>query len=814
MDNRKHRLKPSQLRKACNPSNFKFQSTADLKPLKGIIGQERAVRSLTFGLDMEAPGYNIFLSGPQGTGKSTIARNLLDKKATGKPIPPDWCYVYNFTSPDTPNKLRLPAGRGREFSKDMANQVDKMIHRIIKALESEDFEQKKARILTTFSEDTSAMYLTLEEEARSNGFTISHSQTGVSSVPLKNGEVLSQEDYMTMSEEERQDLRRRSFLVQEKLNETFRIYKEMERGTRVKIKALEQETIRTVASGYLSILFEKYRAFEDVVKYLEAIQQDLLENSELFAKQEENPAANFFRNFTRRHSLRRYQVNLLVDNSELRQAPVIFENNPTYSNLFGQIEYEGEFGVLATDFSKIKAGSIHRANGGYLVMNVLDVLRNFYVWETLKRVLKTGEARVESVSRMYGISNSETLQPSPIPVNIKVVLLGDPMYYFLLYSLDEEFQKIFKLRADFDLEMPRTRTGQLQYARFIASVCDHHRLRHLTPEAVARVIEYGSRMAEDQEKLSTLFNKLLELLCESNSLAGAGQSALVEASHIQAAIDEKRYRVSMHEEKIQEYINRGTLIINTEGKKAGELNGLAVYDVGGYSFGKPVRITAKTFMGEKGLINIEREIRLSGSIHSKGVLTLAGYLGAQYAQDKPLSLSASLTFEQSYQGIEGDSASSAELYALLSALARVPLDQGIAVTGSVNQNGEIQPVGGVNQKIEGYFRVCSQRGLNGRQGVIIPRQNIPNLMLDDAVISAVREKQFYIWAVEHIDQGIEILTGFPAGVRSPEGRFSTRSIHYLVDKQLEEWNRRRRTAMEPQVAESAGNKRVLRRRKR
>ncbi|MEQ8174704.1 MAG: ATP-binding protein [Syntrophomonadaceae bacterium] len=806
MNVNKYRLRTGQLRKICQPSMFKFASTNELKPLKRIIGQERAVRSLDFGLDMEIPGYNIYLSGPLGTGKTTLAKNMLDEKAAGKPVPPDWCYVYNFAFPDSPRKLMLPPGKGREFARDMTIQVEKMIKSIVKALEGEDFENKKSRILTTFSEETSAMYLALEEEARANGFTISHSQTGVSSVPLKDGEVLSQEDYMAMSEEERQDLQRRSFLVQERLNDAFRMYKEMERGTKFRIKALEQETIRSVASSFLSHLFEKYRLFEEIVKHLEAMQQDLLDNSELFVKQDENPATGFFRSFSRRNALRRYQVNLFVDNSHLQQAPVVFENNPTYSNLFGQIEYEGEFGVLATDFSKIKAGSIHKANGGYLVLNVLDVLRNYYVWDTLKRVLKTREARVESVSRMYGISNSETLQPEPIPIDIKIIMVGEALYYYLLYSIDEDFPKIFKLRADFDAQMPRTRKSMTEYARFIASVCEHHKLRHLTPEAVAQLIEYGSRMAGDQEKLSTQFNKLLELISEANNLAAREQTPLVEAEQIKKALKEKRYRESLYEEKLQEYINRDILIINTTGSKVGELNGLAVYEMGGYSFGKPVRITAKAFMGEKGLTNIEREIQLSGSIHSKGVLTLSGYLGAQYAQNKPLSLSASLTFEQSYSGVEGDSASSAELYALLSAISGVELDQGIAVTGSVNQNGEVQAVGGVNQKIEGFFEVCRHRGLNGKQGVIIPRQNVSQLMLDEEVVSAILAKQFNVWAVDHIDQGIEILSGKEAGKRNKDGRFPASSMHYLVDKKLEEWNKLGRRRLD----EKNGDHRVKR----
>ncbi|HWP95745.1 MAG TPA: ATP-binding protein [Syntrophomonadaceae bacterium] len=812
MDTKKFLIRPSQLRKKCRPSMFKFITTRELEPHKGIIGQERALRSLDFGLDMDIPGYNIYLSGPVGTGKTSLARVMLEEKAAAKTVPCDWCYLYNFQNPDSPRAMQLPAGIGREFTRDISSQVDKMIHNIVKAFEGEAFESQKARIMGSLGEETSKMYLSLEEEARDVGYSISQGQSGLSSIPLKNGEALSQEDYMAMSEEEKQDLRNRGFMIQEKLNEAVRQYKEMERNMRIKVKNLEQETVRAVISSFFAFLFEKYRKYEAVVAYLEEMQQDLLDNTELFIKQEDNPAAHFFRNFNRRNSLRRYQVNLFVDNSHLDKAPVIFESNPTFSNLFGQIEYEGEFGVLATDFSKIKPGSIHKANGGYLVLNVIDILRNYYVWDSLKRVLKTRESCVESVARMYGISNSETLQPQPIPVDVKVVLIGEPLYYYLLYTQDEDFQKIFKIKADFDVEMGRTRKSMSEYAHFIASVCERRQLRHFTPQAVAEVVDYGSRMAGEQEKLSTQFNRLVEVIYEADHWAKKDQVPIVDAPHVTKTIREKIYRSSMYEEKIQEAIDKEILLLKTTGTRVGELNGLAVYEMGDYSFGKPVRITAKAFMGERGLVNIEREIRLSGSIHTKGVLTLSGYMGAQYAQDKPLSLSASLTFEQSYQGIEGDSASSAELYALLSAISGVPIGQGIAVTGSVNQNGEVQPIGGVNQKIEGYYRVCLQKGLDGSQGVIIPRQNLSHLMLSEEVVAAVKNRSFHIWAVEHIDEGIEILSGLPAGQREADGGFPSGSVHYLANKKLEEWNNRSKTGLSGLDRRHRGSTSVSRRR--
>lgn len=792
LNNDRLKVKAKDLRKSCNPSIFKFETTAEIKPLQGIIGQERAVRSLDFGLDIENDGYNIYLSGAFGTGKTTLAREMLEKKARRKKAPGDWCYVHNFKHPDCPRALSLPAGMGRNFKQDVAEAMEGIMQQTLKAFESQDYNTKKSTIMNQFMEETNRMYLQLEEESRSYGFSISRTNNGVSSVPLKNGEMLSQEDYMSMSEEERLDLLKRSSFIQEKINESIRVYKELEKAVKQTLKELETETTMKAIEPYYGKLMKKYGAYSEVADYLREMQQDALKNIDLFTGEEDASGMNFFRHLDKKSALRRYQVNHFVDCGELKHAPVIFESNPTYSNLFGQIEFESEFGVLSTDFTKIKSGAVHRANGGYLVLHVYDIIKNFYVWDKLKRVLRNKEIVVESLSKNLGLGNSETLQPERIPVDLKLVLIGEPIYYYLLYTQDEEFQKLFKIKADFDVEMNRSLVHMKDYARLISSVCSSQELCHFDPGAVARVVDYGSRMAEDQRKLSTLFNKLVEIIYEANCWARYEKADVVSAGHVQKAIAEKKYRSAMIEEKIQEQIDQDSLIINVFDRKVGELNGLAVYAMGDYSFGKPVRITAKTFMGEKGLVNIEREIQLSGKIHSKGVLTLSGYMGAQYAQDKNLSLSASLTLEQSYSGIEGDSASSAELYALLSSLADLPLEQGIAVTGSVNQNGEIQPVGGVNQKIEGFFQVCRQKGLNGRQGCVIPEKNLAQLMLDEEVVAAVQSGQFNIWAVETIDEGIEILSGIPAGKRDENGKFPPGTVHFMVDEQLCLWNRKGR----------------------
>lgn len=812
-----NKLKPEELRRVCNPNDFGFETTAELKPPEGIIGQERALKALSFGLDIKNEGYNIFLNGYNGTGKSTLAKELVEKRAQQDPPPPDWCYVFNFRQPDRPSILRLPAGKGKRLARDMERLVANLRKAIPKAFESQHFEMVKHRILTSFLESTNLMYQRLEKMAQAEGFTISRTQHGVTTVPLQDGKPLEQEEFINLDEKRRQELLDRSKDLQEKINAAMRDYKELERQVREKIRVLEQETARGVMAPYFRSLYEAYREHNKVVAYLEEVHQDMLENLELFGEQQEEgqlPVA-IFRRIDRKAAFKRYKINVLVDNSALDHAPVIYETNPTYVNLFGTIEYEGEFGVLSTDFTRVRAGAIHRANGGFLILHLTDVLKNMFVWDTLKRVLKNREITIESILKNFSVSSSETLEPEPIPVDLKVILIGEPVLYYLLYRYDEEFQKLFKIRADFDIDMPRTDEHIYNYAQFVSSVCQEQGIRHFNREAVAALVDYGTWLAGDKKKLSTLFNRLSEIVHEANAWASYDQAEVVEGRHVHKAIAEKKYRSSMLEEKVLEYIQEDTLIIDVQGEKVGEINGLAVYSLGDYWFGKPCRITAKTFMGEKGLVNIEREIRMSGSIHSKGVLTLAGYLGAQYAQDKPLTLSASLTFEQTYEGIEGDSASAAELYAILSSLSGVPIRQGIAVTGSINQNGEIQPIGGVNQKIEGFYKVCELKGLTGEQGVVIPKQNVGNLMLPEEIIEAVRQGKFSIWAIGHVNEGIEILTGRPAGKREANGEFTRDSVHYLVDRQLARWADRRNPGLTRKVtAEAPSRRRISRPRRR
>ncbi|MDH7496960.1 MAG: ATP-binding protein [Syntrophomonadaceae bacterium] len=796
------KLAPEELRKTCDASQFAFETTATLQALEGVIGQERALRALRFGLDIKNQGYNIYLAGFLGTGKTTLAKELVEKKAAGEPCPPDWCYVYNFRDPDCPRALELPAGKGKVLVHEMEDLVTELRTAIPKAFESQHFEMLKGQILGTFFEETNRMYHRLEEIAQAEGFTIQRTPQGITTIPLKDGKPLEQEEFASLSEREKQDLMRRSKALQDKINSAMREYRELERAVRARIRVLEQETARRVMVPYFTELYANFRDNPGIVHYLEEVHRDMLQNPELFTEQQEEAQVPllFFRRLDRRAALKRYRVNLLVDNSSGTCAPVVYEGNATFTNLFGAIEYESEFGVLATDFTKLRAGAVHRANGGYLILNVMDIFRNGFVWDGLKRVLKNQSVVIESPLKQFSVMSLETLEPEPIPVKLKVILIGEPMAYYLLYAYDEEFQKLFKVRADFDVEMARTSEHVQRYAEFIKSVCEEDGVRHFTREAVAEVVDFGTWLSGDQGKLTTQFNRLRDVIYEADLWASYEGAELVDRVHVRRAIKEKAYRSSMLEEKVLELINQGTLIIDVEGEAEGQINGLAVYAQGDYWFGKPSRITAKTFMGEKGVVNIEREIRMSGSIHTKGVLTLAGYLGAMYAQERPLSLSASLTFEQTYEGIEGDSASSAELYAILSSLAGVPIRQGIAVTGSVNQHGEIQPIGGVNQKIEGFFKVCRDKGLTGTQGVIIPRRNVNNLMLPEEIVDAVREGKFSIWAIDHVDEGIEILTGLPAGAREANGEFTPGSIHDRVNRRLAKWAELRAPAREPRVA--------------
>lgn len=786
----RYRVAVEKLKRVCRDEELSFcKTTADLRPLDGFIGQERAVRAMQFGLSMKAPGYNIFVVGPPGTGKSTYAQAIVSQAAVGGSVPDDWCYIYNFTDKDRPLAVSLPAGEGRVFKKDMEELLSDLRVNIPKAFEDGDYKHKKGAIIQSVQMKMVEYFQDIETEAQDAGFDMKRTPDGIIFIPLKDGKPFSPEDYENLTAQDRREMEEKGRKLHNRLDEAFHTGRTLEKQANEQIAELEKQIARFAAGPLVSRLLEKYDHFPQIISYLKMYLKDVTDNLELFrgaGSASEQARFPFYQEDV--DPFIRYKVNLFVNNEKSGGVPVVIEPSSIYYNLFGKIEYRSQMLALSTDHMMIKPGAIHRANGGYLVLQAKDVLSDPFAWDTLKKALKYRQATVENIGEQYRLVPTVTLRPEPIPLNLKVILIGNPLIYHLLYSLDEDFQKLFKVKVDFDTEMPRTPENLRQYASFVNSVCARENLNHFSREGLARIIEYGSRLAGHQEKLSTRFNEVVEIVYEAASWAQSGGAGLVEASHVEKALEEKVYRSNRMEEKIQELITKGKILIDTSAAVVGQINGLYVVDSGGYSFGRPARITARTYMGRGGVINIERETKMSGSVHSKGVLTLAGYLGGKFAQKKPLGLTAQITFEQQYDGVEGDSASSAELYAILSSLADLPLKQSLAVTGSVNQFGEIQPIGGATEKIEGFFEVCKAKGLSGDQGVIIPIQNVDNLMLKDEVLEAVKEGLFHIYAVSNIEEGLELLSGIPAGKAGEDGAYPEGSVFGRVDRKLSEYN--------------------------
>lgn len=770
---------------ACDATAFDFETTEKLPPPKGFIGQKRAVSAIRFGLSIASQGYNLFLTGPPGTGKTSLIRALLEDLAASKPVPGDICLVNNFRDPDRPRALHLVAGQGRQLKRDMDAFIARLRDEIPRVLQSKDYEDQQAEIVRRYQESSTALLTQLEQRASREGLEFRITPTGIVTRPLVNGKPLSPEEYEALPESLRESLRRRLQEFTEEISRLLDQVRALERQAREKADELERLTVQFVVVGLADELKRRYSDYPDVLAYLDEVQQSVLENREAFKRKPETEPASALR-LDESSPFTPYQVNVLVDNSDTRGAPVVFEPHPSYTNMFGTIEREARFGALVTDFTKIKAGSILRANGGFLVVEVADVLKYPFVWDALKRVAESGELRIEDLSTHYGLVSTTGLRPEPIAVTVKIVLIGSPLMHHLLYSFDDDFRKLFKVKADFDTQMDRTPENLRQYAYFIKSCCDREGLAHFDRDAVAAIIEYSSRLAGDQTKLSTQFGDVSDILREASFWARQAGNSYVTRADVERAIEERIFRSNRLEERIQEMIARGDILVDVTGSVPGQINGLAVVSLGDYSFGRPSRITCETFMGREGVINIERRSRLSGNIHDKGVLILSGFLGARYAQDKPLSLAASLCFEQSYEMVEGDSASAAELIALLSSLARVPLKQNIAITGSVNQKGQIQPIGGVNEKVEGFYYVCKAKGLTGDQGVIIPRQNVKNLMLRPDVVTAIREEQFHIYPVTTVDEALEILTGREAGEKDARGQFPEGTVNYQVSERLRE----------------------------
>ncbi len=781
-------LMPQDLINRCQCFELGFQTTKELAPLDGIIGQERAASSMEFGLSIKRTGYNIFVSGLTGTGRSSYTKSIAKKIAAGEKTPDDWCYVYNFRNPDKPIAINLPAGIGYNLVKDMNRLVKLLRMKIPKVFEGEEYEKQKNLIIQEFQENSSEIMDTFNKYAKEQGFILKRSEQGLLTIPIVEGKPIEEEEFINMEAPNRKRIEEKSYIVQKRLMESMKQVKEMEKSTRDKIEQLEAKIALITVEQPVSEIIEKYREYKNVTDYLKSVQRDIIQNIQEFRRSEKGKEddVNLIEKINIKDFTIKYKVNLVVDNRDTKGAPVIFETNPKYYNLLGRIEYESNMGVITTNFTKIIAGSLHAANGGYLIINVSDIAKSPESWDGLKRALSNNSIAIENIFTNTGIV-SGGMKPEPIPLNVKVILIGSAYVYHTLYNYDEDFRKLFKIKADFDTDMSSNIDNIKKYAQFISSYCREKDLLHFDCSAAAAVIEYSRRLAEHKHKLSTRFNDIIEILYEADAWARIEGSDLVRDVHIKKAIEQKIYRSNRVEEKLQELIDTGVILISTEEKIVGQVNGLSVMDFGDYAFGKPSRITATVHAGEKGILNIEREVEMSGSIHDKGVLILSGYLGEKFAQEFPLTLSSNICFEQLYDGVEGDSASSAELYALLSNLSEVPIKQYIAVTGSVNQKGEIQPIGGVNEKIEGFFETCKHRGLKGCEGVMIPHQNIVNLMLNDEVIKAVEEGKFHIYPVKTIEEGIEILTDMPAGTPDISGNYKEGTLYYLVRKKVEKF---------------------------
>ena len=796
MQPEKYEVAVSKLRWQCDPKLFQFECTKDLSPLREFIGQERAIRAVEFGLNMKNAGYNIYVAGLTGTGKTSVVKTYIERlirerESRGKALQPDdWCYLYNFQEPDHPQIVSLPQGKGKRFQSQLTELLARVKDELSKAFSSEEYQTQKKKMVEEGRVKQQKVFETISQEARKQGFTLQMTPVGPALIPLVDNHPMEESEYLALEETTRTELETKRADLRKKLQASFERASRVEQQTVERLKKADKDIGEFTVSRLFAPLFDECSDLPKVSQYLTDLKSYTLDNLELFKGTEEpvHPVLGVpvSQVVGERNPFLPFQINVFVDNITAKGPPVVIEPNPNFGNMFGKIERRFLFGGYLSDHTMLKAGALSLANGGYLLLSAQDVLTNPGVWSALKRTIKNKEVQIEDPFEQFGLIAPQGMRPEPMPIKVKIILIGDALVYQLLSMHDEDFWEIFKVKADFNFEIEKTEQNMLDYAAFIAGCCEECEARPFDPSGVAKTIEYSARIVADQEKLSSRFAQIKELIEEANYWASKDNARFISASHVQKAIDEKLFRHNLIEERIQDMINRGTIMIDAEGTVVGQVNGLSIYALGDITFGKPSRITAKTFMGRGGVINIERESQLSGRIHDKGVMILSGYLGWKYAQDKPLSLSASLCFEQSYEGVEGDSASSAELYAILSSLSKMPIKQNIAVTGSVNQKGEIQPIGGVNHKIEGFFQVCQAKGLTGDQGVLIPYQNLRNLMLREEVVEAVRSGQFHIYTAKTIDEGTEVLTGIPAGEKQEDGTYPEGTINFLVDKQLKE----------------------------
>ncbi|WP_430885438.1 Lon protease family protein [Fusibacter sp. JL216-2] len=785
-----YKLTYGQLTAPCEMDCLSFDSTEELAPLHGIIGQERASKAMDFGLSIRKRGYNVYVSGTWGTGRNSYVRLLTEEQAIKRPVPNDWVYVNNFKDSHNPLALSFEPGQGKEFIKIFDRTIEFLKKEIKNVFNSKDYENTKAMVLQEYTRNSEKVIEELNVIGEKYGFMFTQNERGLVSIPLKEGEPMSEEEYRSITDDDYEKLRSNSNKLSLETVELFNKLKQEEESYRNKVKNLDEQMTRRVASYHLMNIRDRFKANDAVKDYLDSVVDDIVEHVDHFRsdgeqQQQQNPLMMLQARNTEAF-FDRYKLNMFIDNSEQKHAPIVFASNPTYYNLMGRIEYKNELGMMKTDFTMIKPGALHEANGGYLIVLAKDILVNPLAWTSLKRALLDEKIQIESIGSLTGSIVSTTLKPDPVPLDVKIIVIGDPRTYQLLYAYDEEFRKLFKIMADFEMTLERDKETIEKLSRFIARHVHKDNLRHFTKGAVGRIIEFSSREADDQDKLSSHLNKLVDVLYESDSWAEYYGDEKVEAEHVEKALNELENRNNKIEEKVLEMFEKGDYLIDVDGSKVGEINGLAVMGTGQYRFGKPSKITVSTYKGRAGIVNIEREVKASGSSHDKGIMILTGYLGQKFAQKKPLALTAQVVFEQLYSGVDGDSASSTELYAILSSLAGVPIKQSIAVTGSVNQRGEIQPIGGVNEKIEGFFKVCQMKGLTGDQGVMIPHQNEKNLMLSSEVLEAVKEGKFHIYSVHTIDEGIEVLMDIKAGKRTRNGRFEKGSLYNLVDKRLEE----------------------------
>lgn len=796
-------LKPAELRRTVDPESLGFKTTAELEPIYGLIGQERALKAIQFGANIKASDFNMFVLGPPASGKSTAVKSYLEKKAREAPTPPDWVYVNNFESANRPKALKLGHGRAKTFARGMIDAIDELRNTLPTAFEGEDYQVRRRAIDEEFRAAHEEVFEALNAKAQSQNIAILRTPMGFGMAPMHEGKVVKPEVFQQLPESMQKEVQGRIEALQKELEAILEQMPKADKARRARISTLNEEIAQVAVNAALDELKVHFADVPEVIAHLDVAERDLVRNVGLFLSSsgDENEIVKQSVDTSRDPRFRRYMVNVMVTNGEnALGAPIYEELNPTHGNVIGRTEHLAQMGALVTDFLLLKPGALHRANGGFLLIDARKLLLSPFAWEALKRAIKAGEIRIEHPAEAYGLIATQTLDAEPIPLDIRVILFGDRELYYLLSAYDPDFGQLFKVQADFDDTIERSEDNDRAYARLISSIVTGHKLKHVEAAAVAHIIEEGARLAEDREKLSIQIGRIADIVREADYWSGEAGHALITRADVVRAIEENIQRSDRMRDRAQETIDRKIVLVDTVGAKVGQINGLSVVQLGDFAFGRPSRITARVRFGPGRVTDIEREVKLGGPLHSKGVMILWGYLAGRYAQDVPLALAASLVFEQSYGGVEGDSASSAELYALVSALAEVPLKQSLAVTGSVNQWGEVQAIGGVNEKIEGFYDVCKARGLTGDQGVLIPRSNVQHLMLREEVVEAVKAGTFSIYAVATIDEGIEILTGITAGAMGADGRYPARSVNARVEERLRSFAERARafgTGKEP-----------------